>query len=267
MEGWYVSLDRWTITWQQWRQVPSAEQANLVKELSSALHSVSSLGVGQGDSAAYGFIGQKGDLGFVHFRESLESIKEADLSLRQLGISAYLQPAGSSVAVIEVGLYEAAAIAQRKIADRGIEPDSDEWHTAFEQEMAIQRTRLEARLRPIIPSAAWLCWYPMNKRRGETYNWYALDTEARRAYMRNHGRLGHRYHGQVTQIIGGSVGLDDWEWMIALFADDPITFKKLITDMRFDEASSRFADFGTFHVGRRLQPGDIEAYFSGRLPG
>jgi chlorite dismutase len=72
--------------------------------------------------------------------------------------------------------------------------------------------------------------------------------------MRGHGEIGRRWAGQVTQVIAGSVGLDDWEWGVTLFADDPLVFKKLIYEMRFDPASSRYALFGPFYVGIRFAP-------------
>ena len=70
--------------------------------------------------------------------------------------------------------------------------------------------------------------------------------------MKGHGEIGRKYAGQVVQVIQGSVGLDDWEWGVSLFADDPLVFKKLIYEMRFDPASSRFALFGPFYVGIRF---------------
>jgi chlorite dismutase len=78
--------------------------------------------------------------------------------------------------------------------------------------------------------------------------------------MRAHGRTGRQYAGRVTQIVTGSMGLDDWEWGVTLFSDQPLEFKKLIYEMRFDEVSARFADFGTFYVGRRLLPDDLKRW-------
>jgi len=266
LEGWFVSHDRWTIDWRRWRAVPKAQREAAVKELTSALHAIATTGVGRGDSAVYGVLGQKGDLCFLHFRDSLGALKEAEFAVRNLAIADYLLPAGAYLSVIEVGLYEATAMAQRKLAERGLTTAAPEWDAAFAAEMATQTSRLETRLRPVIPSSAWLCFYPMNKRRGEQDNWYALDAEARRILMRGHGKVGHRYHGQVTQIIGGSIALDDWEWGVSLFADDPVTFKKLVTEMRYDPASSRYAEFGPFVVGRRLLIADLPDFFAGSLP-
>lgn len=43
--------------------------------------------------------------------------------------------------------------------------------------------------------------------------------------MRSHGMIGRSYAGKVKQIITGSVGFDDWEWGVTLFADDALQFK------------------------------------------
>jgi chlorite dismutase len=103
----------------------------------------------------------------------------------------------------------------------------------------------------------------MSKKRGETHNWYALSMDERRQLMRGHGMIGRKYAGKVTQIISGSVGFDDWEWGVSLFADDPLVFKKLVYEMRFDAASSLYGLFGEFFVGIRFEPAEIGALLSG----
>ena len=92
----------------------------------------------------------------------------------------------------------------------------------------------------------------MSKRRGEQVNWFDLPAKDRAELMRGHGEIGRKYAGQVVQVISGSVGLDDWEWGVTLFADDPLVFKHLVYEMRFDPASSRYALFGPFYVGIRF---------------
>jgi chlorite dismutase len=106
----------------------------------------------------------------------------------------------------------------------------------------------------------------MSKRRGESVNWYALPLKDRRAMMRGHGSIGHKWAEQVTQVIGGSVGLDDWEWGVSLHADDPLAFKKLVYEMRFDPTTSWFGEFGPFYIGVRVDPPAIEELLEGRLP-
>jgi peroxiredoxin len=111
-----------------------------------------------------------------------------------------------------------------------------------------------------------VCFYPMNKRRGEIKNWYSVPFEERAQMMREHGHIGRGYHGKVTQIISGSIGLDDWEWGVDLFADDPMVFKKLIYEMRFDRASAEFAEFGPFYVGLQFAPSRLADLLDGRTP-
>jgi chlorite dismutase len=83
--------------------------------------------------------------------------------------------------------------------------------------------------------------------------------------MREHGVIGRHYSGQVTQVISGSIGFDDWEWGVDLFAEDPIVFKKLIYEMRFDEASAKFAEFGPFYVGLQFSPVQLHAFLNGKV--
>ena len=84
--------------------------------------------------------------------------------------------------------------------------------------------------------------------------------------MRDHGVIGRHYAGAVTQIISGSIGFDDWEWGVDLFADDPMVFKKLIYEMRFDEASAWYAEFGPFYIGLQFARDRASAAARGRGP-
>src|SRR5437764_15169503 len=101
----------------------------------------------------------------------------------------------------------------------------------------------------------YVCFYPMSKRRDALQNWYTLTLDERSRLMQSHGSTGRRYAGKVQQVITGAIGLDAWEWGVTLFAKDPLDFKKLVTDMRFDEVSAKYAEFGDFYVGR-LMPWD-----------
>jgi chlorite dismutase len=88
----------------------------------------------------------------------------------------------------------------------------------------------------------------------------------RQRMMHEHGMIGRRYAGEVRQIISGSIGFDDWEWGVDLFADDPLVFKKLIYEMRFDEVSAVYALFGSFYMGVRCQPSQLGDLLEGVLP-
>jgi peroxiredoxin len=114
--------------------------------------------------------------------------------------------------------------------------------------------RARARLYPTLPRKRTICFYPMSKRRDPGANWYALPFERRKELMSGHARVGREYAGRVLQLITGSTGLDDWEWGVTLLADDPAALKEIVYDMRFDEVSAQYADFGPFVMGLVLEP-------------
>jgi chlorite dismutase len=143
---------------------------------------------------------------------------------------------------------------------------SEEFDKAFDTEMESQRQRVMSRLFLDLPGWRYVCFYPMNKRRGEGNNWYSETFERRASMMREHGMIGRHYAGKVTQVISGSIGYDDWEWGVDLFAQDPLVFKKLIYEMRFDEASAKFAEFGPFYTGLQFAPGGLSSFLDGQVP-
>lgn len=112
----------------------------------------------------------------------------------------------------------------------------------------------DARLHPDLPRRDLIAFYPMSKRRAEGANWYSLPFDERRELMQGHARVGRRYSGRVLQLITGATGLDDWEWGVTLLADDAATIKEIVYEMRFDEVSARYGDFGPFFVGLVMDP-------------
>src|SRR5579864_5753548 len=225
-----------------WRALPESERSAIAKEASSLLGAMEQNSKGQ--SALYSLLGHKGDLMLVHFRESFADLNQAELRLANLRLSDFLEPTTSYLSVIELGLYESTLKTYKTLTERGVEPHSDEWKREIECKLDRHREAMRPRLFPEIPSQRYLCFYPMDRRRGEDKNWYTLPIEERARQMNEHGLVGRRYAGEVKQIITGSIGFDDWEWGVDLFADDPLVFKKLIYEMRFDEVSAVYALFG-----------------------
>jgi len=170
------------------------------------------------------------------------------------------------VSVVELGLYESSMKTYASLADRGLVPFSEEWTAEIASVVARQKEAMRPRLYPEIPGARYICFYPMDRKRGETRNWYTLPMAERQRQMHEHGTVGRRYAGEVRQIISGSIGFDDWEWGVDLFADDPVIFKKLIYEMRFDEVSAVYALFGQFWVGLRCPAGQLAGLLSGEVP-
>ena len=214
-------------------------------------------------SAIYSQLGHKGDLMFIHFRETLENLNQAELELARLELFEYLSPTHSYVSVVELGLYESSAKTYAALAEKGVEPHSAEWNEEVKQVLARQTGAMAPRLFPGIPEAKYLCFYPMDRKRGEKNNWYTETMDERQRMMHDHGMIGRRYAGEVRQIITGSIGFDDWEWGVDLFADDPLVFKRLIYEMRFDEASALYASFGPFYLGVRLPAKNFAAWITG----
>lgn len=252
IEGWYTLHDVYRVDWPRLKALPAERRDEVVAEASAWIAEAAA--VERGDTKAYSVVGHKGDLMLVHYRESPAVLGSVERSFRGLDLADLLVPAYSYLSVIEVSLYEVQAMAVRRVMQSGLERGTSEFDAALADEFEKQKERMGGRLWRDVPEHGYICFYPMNKRRGETVNWYALPLEDRRALMRKHGSIGHKYHEVVTQIIGGSVGLDDWEWGVSLHSDDPLVFKKLIYEMRFDPASALYAEFGPFYVGTLVAP-------------
>jgi len=216
-------------------------------------------------SGIYSLVGHKGDLMLVHFRNSIEDVHRAELALAHLELAGYLENTHSYLSVVELGLYESTAKTYGQLSERALEPHSPEWNAAVNEVIARQAAAMAPRLYPEIPPAKYLCFYPMDRKRGESSNWYQVPMAERQRMMTEHGMIGRRYADSVRQIITGSIGFDDWEWGVDLFADDPLVFKKLIYEMRFDEVSAVYALFGSFYVGLRVGAADFGRLLDGEL--
>lgn len=255
LEGYAILHQMFRIRRANWRALDIDAQNRAVAEAGSLLNQMQRRE--DGESGLFSQLGHKGDLMLVHFRRSFEELNQAEIAIANLELADYLDPTTSYLSAIELGLYEASVAVFKDLVAKNIEPHSGEWNVAVEAELARQREKVSSRLYPKIPARRYLCFYPMDKKRDGSDNWYRLDIERRRDLMREHGMVGRRYAGQVTQIISGSIGFDDWEWGVDLFADDALVFKKLVYEMRFDEASAGYAKFGPFYFAIRSEPDDL----------
>jgi chlorite dismutase len=193
-------------------------------------------------------------------------VQQAQLEVAALALEPYLEATTSYVSVVELGMYEMTTQIHGRLGEKGLKSGSEDFEKAFDAEMEEQRRRVMGRLFQEVPARRYVCFYPMDKRRGEAKNWYAVPFEDRARMMREHGMVGRHYAGQVSQIISGSIGLDDWEWGVDLYADDMVVFKRLIYEMRFDEASAWYAEFGPFYVGLQFTPAELAVFLAGRVP-
>ncbi len=255
LEGFSVLHQMFRLKRAEWRGRLESQRRQIVDDAAKEFDALASRE--DGESAIFAGLGHKGDLFVIHFRRSFDELSEAQTAIGKLALSDYLEPTSSYVSIIEIGLYEASMALYERLAEQGLRPRSPEWQKAVEAELASQRQKIAPRLFPKIPNRRYLCFYPMDKKREGADNWYRLPMEERRRLMHDHGMVGRRFAGEVTQIISGSIGFDDYEWGVDLFADDPLVFKKLVYEMRFDEASASYAKFGPFYTGIRMAPADL----------
>lgn len=240
LDGWYALHDFRTIDWMAWTAAEEEERSMALDDLHSFLKEWQSVEDNkQGSTAFYSIVGQKADFVMMHLRETLDELNALETAFNKSAFAQFTIPVHSYVSVVELSNY---------LAQPGADP--------------MQNPEILARLKPILPKWNHICFYPMNKRRSGSDNWYMLSMDERKTMMRSHGMIGRTYAGKVKQIITGSVGFDNWEWGVTLFADDALQFKKLVYEMRFDEVSARFGDFGDFYVGNRLTEEKLAELFS-----
>jgi len=197
-------------------------------------------------------LGHKADLGFVALGPDLARLQ----AFQQELLDAPFEPVSSFVSLTELSEYTSTEDDER----RRLSDEESLTGDALEAALGAWRERMahyrEQRLHPTLPRRALVAFYPMSKRRSGPDNWYTLPFEDRKRLMAGHARVGRRYAGRVLQLITGSTGLDDWEWGVTLLADDPVALKDIVSEMRFDEVSARYAEFGPFFTGLLLEPAD-----------
>ena len=170
-------------------------------------------------------------------------------------------PTYSFVGLTEVSEY-VPTVEQygQRLIEEGETADSPTWKAKVQGYAAREDSMRRARLEPDFPPWPNACFYPMNKKRKVGENWFSLPFSERSRLMAEHGRTGITFGGRVSQLITVSVGLDDWEWGVTLWARRPDYLKEIVYTMRFDEASARYAEFGPFYAGSIATPAEILAH-------
>ncbi len=277
LEGSSVLHQFFRFDWKAWHAAPAADRERIASEAATELSNLERMSVDEGmrlgrgaqhwpvRTALYSQLGHKGDLMLIHFRDSLEALNQVELELAQTPLYDFLTQTHSYVSVVELGLYESSRKTYETASSKGFEEHSPEWNAEIAASLERSAEAMKPRLFPAIPDAKYLCFYPMDRKRGEQVNWYTVPFSERQRMMHEHGLIGRRYAEQVKQVISGSIGMDDWEWGVDLFADDPVVFKKLIYEMRFDEVSAVYALFGQFFVGVRLPVEKLCGWLEGKL--
>ena len=216
------------------------------------IDAVASLEADGHQALVFAVLGHKADLGIMALGPDLARLQafQQELSSTPLAL------VDSYLSLTELSEYTATADQERDRLSTEEALSGDELEarlTAWQERMEHYQ---ENRLHPQLPRKNLICFYPMSKRREADANWYALPFGERRRIMAGHAKIGRTYAGRVVQLITGSLGFDDWEWGVTLVADDPVTIKEIVYEMRFDEASARYAEFGPFITGLLLDPAD-----------
>ncbi len=263
LDGWSILHRMFCFDRRRWDALQPSEQIPIERE---AIELFSTLARdGDADLGLAQLLGHKGDLMLTHYAKSFDALGEMQAQVDKLALRDYLEPADSYVSVLELGLYEFTGKIHSELRDRGLKPHSGAWDEAFDAMLreAAGDARNAGRLWARIPRRRYVCFYPMNKKRDGADNWYSASYEERAKMMLEHGKVGRSWHGRVTQVISGSIGFDDWEWGVDLYSDDPIVFKKLVYEMRFDEASARFGEFGRFWTGMQFSVPQLGVFLAG----
>lgn len=250
LDGWYTLHQLFRIDWEAQAAPPIVAARERVQTLARFLGDVD-FDPSAGWSEAYRMVGGGVDLMLLHFRPTLEALTETSEAIARSCLGDILRLDHESLSVVELGLYGVTL----EVASRVDPEDHEAFETALRETLDAERDKeyVRRRLEPRQPEdMPYVCYYPMDRRRDADRNWYALPIETRAELMRTHGAIGRRFAGRISQVIGGSIGLADHEWAVTLFAPDPLVFKELITAMRYDEASAEYAEFGRFHVGRKM---------------
>jgi chlorite dismutase len=217
---------------------------------------VASLEADGHQALVFAVLGHKADLGVMALGPDLARLQ----AFQQELLAGPLLPEYSFVSLTELSEYSMTEDDERT---RLREEEGVTSPAEVEARLAPWRERIalyrENRIHPELPRKQVLSFYPMSKRRDAADNWYLLPFAERKRLMLGHARVGRAYAGRVLQLITGAVGLDDWEWGVTLLADDPAVLKEIVNEMRFDEVSARYAEFGPFFTGLVLDPAEALA--------
>jgi chlorite dismutase len=208
--------------------------------------------------ATYVNVGGKADLAFIIYAAEMAQLSQLHRSLENVFPVGALLPVYSFFSVTELPEYVTTEEdLVRSIQAEGLQPGTETFNQKLEAGKKRHAEYEHYRLNPELPDWELMAFYPMSKRRADNDNWYMLDFETRKKLMAGHARVGRKFAGRINQLITGATGIDDWEWGVTLMAHQADALKEIVYEMRFDEVSARYGEFGPFYVNMRLQPADI----------
>ncbi len=244
-----------------WNALPAAESAAALARLEALCKRHP--GPAAPRVMTFANVGGKADLAFMVFAAELQQLSAMQRDVELAFPAGALQPVYSYLSVTELPEYVTTDDDLKRMIQHGekkLQPGTPEFEEAFAAAKQRNDDYKHYRLHPELEDWEIMCFYPMSKKRELTDNWYALDFDTRKKLMGGHARTGRKYAGKISQLITGSTGLDDWEWGVTLLAHNLDEVKNIIHEMRFDEVTARFGQFGPFYINLRLAPADLWAH-------
>ena len=212
---------------------------------------------------SYANVGGKADLVFWLFHEDLAGLAQLHRDLEACFPAGTIDTVYSYLSVTELTEYQLTeddlkARAQREYK---LEEGTPEFEAKLVELVKWKADYEKFRIYPEMPDWEIMCFYPMLKKRQGEDNWYMLDFDTRKKLMRTHAVTGRKFAGRIKQLITGSSGLDDWEWGVTLMAQQLDAVKEIVYEMRLDEVSAKYAEFGPFYINLRLEPEALWKHF------
>lgn len=251
-EGWHVLHLFYQIEHAHWDVLSPEEQTRAKTALTSLVAEIRATEKTQ--LLTFSVVSPKADIAFMLLTPDLHKANAFEKRLTLALGPGVLTPVYSYFSLTEWTEYSATEEewAARVTAEKGIQPGTPEMERELELFREHQAKYRNGRLYPKLPDWPVWCFYPMSKRRGEQNNWFSLPYADRKRLMAGHAATGKKYAGKVLQLITGSTGLDEYEWGVTLFGKSASEIKDIVYEMRFDEVSARFAEFGDFYIGLQL---------------
>jgi len=242
----------------RWAALPAGESAATLDRLDALAKMYP--GPAAPRISTYAGVGGKADIGFMIYAAELQQLSTMQREVELAFPAGALQPVYSYLSVTELPEYVTTDDDLKRMIQHGerkLQPGTPEFDEAFVAARQRNEEYKHYRLNPEMQDWEIMCFYGMSKKRELADNWYMLDFDARKKLMGSHAKTGRKFAGRISQLITGSTGLDEYEWGVTLIAHNLDAVKEIIYEMRFDEVSARYGEFGPFYINLRLQPGDL----------